>query len=179
MFFIPNACHMLKLAHNARADLKVFRDDAKQEIKWKHFQMLHEIQEEEGLKICYKLSKGHIQFQQHKMNVKVNDAMEYLKKSGHPDFVDVEGTIKVIRVVDQLFDLLNSRNPFGKRFKKPLFVHDAARWKQIINNSINYLIALTDKLGMPLIKNRRKTFLLGFIVRSTRERDLASLLLSK
>eukprot|EP00795_Rhopilema_esculentum_P003546 gene3546-2033_t len=73
-FFIPEACHMLKLARNALADLKFG-----------------------------------------------GDAMEYLKNSGHPDFVNAEGTIGFIRVTNQVFDLLNLKNPFGNGFKKHFF----------------------------------------------------------
>ena len=188
LFFIPDACHMLKLARNALADVKIFVDDAKQNVKWSHIQLLHTVQEEEGLKFANRLAKGHIEFQRHKMNVKVAaqtlsssvaDAIEFMMKSGHPDFADAQGTIRFIRVIDQLFDLLNSRSPFGKGFKKPLFLHDSARWKSTVQKSISYLIKLSDKSGTPLIKHRRKTFVLGFIVALTSIRDLACLLLAR
>ena len=135
-----------------------------------------------------KLSKGHIEFQRRKMNVKVAaqtlsssvaDAIEFLMKSGHPDFADAHGTIFFIRTVDQLFDLLNSRSPFGKGFTKPLFLHDAARWKGIVERSVNYLIKLTDKAGLPLIQHRRKCFVLGFITALTSIRDLSCHLLGR
>ena len=71
LFFIPDACHMLKLARNSLADLKVFLDDAKCEVKWDHIKILHAFQEDEGLKIGNKLAKGHIEFQRQRMNVKV------------------------------------------------------------------------------------------------------------
>ena len=109
----------------------------------------------------------------------VADAMEYLMKSGHPNFADAKGTIRFIRIIDQLFDLLNSRNPFGKGFKKPLFLHDDARWKSTIDRSINYLMSLTDKSGTPLIRHRRKTFVLGFIAALKNFGELASLLLTR
>ena len=188
LFFIPDACHMLKLARNSLADLKVFLDDAKCEVKWDHIKILHAFQEDEGLKIGNKLAKGHIEFQRQKMNVKVAaqtlsssvaDAIEYLMTSGHPKFADAEGTIRFIRIIDKLFDLLNSRNPFGKGFKKPLFLYDAARWKSTIDTSTSYLLSLTDKSGVPLIRHRRKTFILGFIAASKSVRELAYLLLTR
>ena len=73
------------------------------------------------------------------------------------------GPLFFIRIVDQLLDLLNSRSPFDKGFKKPLFLHDATRWKGIVERYVNYLIKLTDKAGLPLVKHRRKRFALGFI----------------
>ena len=158
LLFIPDACHMLKLAMNSPADLKVFLDDAKCEVKWDHIKILHAFQEDEGLKIGSKLSKGHIEFQRQKVNVNVAaqtlsssvaDAIEYLMTSGHPKFVDAEGTIRFIRIIDKTFDLLNSRILFGKGFNKPLFLYDAARWKSTIDTSISYLLSRTDKSGFP------------------------------
>ena len=120
---------MLKLARNSLADIKIFLD-AKCEVKGDHIKILHVFQEDEGLKIGNKLSKGHIEFQRQKMNVKVTaqtlsssvaDAIEYLMTSGHPKFADAEETIRFIRIIDKLFDLLNSRNQFGKGFKNPYF----------------------------------------------------------
>ena len=132
LLFIPNSCHMLKLARNSLADLKVVLDDTKCEVKWDHIKILHSFQEDEGLKIGNKLSKGHIEFQRQKMNFKVAaqtlsssvaDAIEYLMTSGHPKFADAEGTIRFICIIDKLFDQFNSRNPFGKGFKKPLSLY--------------------------------------------------------
>ena len=173
LLFIPDTCHMLKLARNSLADLKVVLDDAKCEVKWDHIKILHSFQEDEGLKIGNKLSKGHIEFQRQKMNVKVAaqtfsssvaDAIEYLMTSGHPKFADAEETIRFICIIDMLFDLLNTRNPFGKGLKKPLSLYDAARWKSTIGTSISYLLSLTDKSGVPLIKHRRKTFILASLL---------------
>ena len=79
---------MLKLARNALADVGEFVDDNGKTIKWTHIKFLHEIQEDEGLKFGNKISKGHIEFQKQKMNVKVAaqtlsssvaDAIQYLK----------------------------------------------------------------------------------------------------
>ena len=129
---------MLKLAHNAPADVKVFIDDEKNVIKREHIKSLHKIQEKEGLKFGNIFNLGHIGFQRHKMNVKVAaqtlsssvaDAINFLMKSAHPELVDAQGTIHFIRLVGQLFDLMNPRSPFRKGFKKPFFIHDSKRWK--------------------------------------------------
>ena len=188
LFFIPDASHMLKLARNSLADLKDFLDDAKCEVKWDHIKILHACQEDEGFKIRNKLSKGHIEFQGQKINVKVEaqtlsssvaNAIEYLMTSGHAKFADVEGTIRFICIIDKLFDLLNLRNPFGKGFKKPLFLYDAARWRSTIHTLASYLLSLTGNSGVPLIRHRRKTFILGFIAASKSVRELAYLLLTR
>ena len=139
LFFVPDACHMLKLARNALSDLKVLVSSEGSLIKWEHIEVLHKVQEGEGLKFANKLSTGHIEFHRHKMNVKVAaqtfsssvaDAIEYLMLSGHPALSDASATIEFIRIVDQLFDILNIRSPFGKCFKKPLFLCDHNTWKR-------------------------------------------------
>ena len=135
-----------------------------------------------------KLAKGHIELQRQKMNVKVAvqtlnssvvDTIEYLMTSGHPKFADAEGTIRFIRIIDKLFDLFSSRKSFGKGFKKPLFLYDATRWKSTIDTSMSYLLSLTDKSGVPLIRHSRKTFILGFIAASKSVRELAYLHLTR
>ena len=62
---------MLKLAWNALADVGEFVDNEGKVIKWRHIKLFHEIQENEGLKFGNKISKGYIEFQRQKMNVKV------------------------------------------------------------------------------------------------------------
>lgn len=188
LFFIPDACHMLKLARNALAEMKTFVDDSGNLIEWKYIKQLHDIQEEEGLKFANKLGKSHINFHKHKMNVKVAaqtlsssvaDAVEYLMKSGDSKFINATGTITFIRVIDQLFDLLNSRSAFSKGFKKPLFLHDSPRWISTIQKSVEYLIKLKDENGCLLVNHRRKTFVVGFIMALKSIKDLAMSLLSR
>ena len=159
-----------------------------QRIEWKYFQLLHEVQLEEGLKFGNRLSKSHMEFQRHKMNVKVAaqtlsssvaDAIEFLMKSGHPSFTHADATISFIRIIDKLFDLLNSKNLYAKGFKSPLKITNKAIWISTIENSISYLAKLTDINGVPLLKHRRKTFVLGLISAASSTRDLAIYLLTK
>jgi hypothetical protein len=60
LYFVPDVCHMLKLARNALGDLKELRDGDNNLIKWAHIKLLHEIQNDEGLKFANKLANGHI-----------------------------------------------------------------------------------------------------------------------
>ena len=165
---------MLKLARNALDELKVFIDsEGGGGIEWKFIELLHEEQTKFGLKFANSLSNRHIQYHRCKMNVKiasqtlsssVADALQYLKVSGHPSFCDSEGTIKFIRTIDKLFDLLNTRNPFGNGFKTPLKLSNKEVWENTIKSSIDYLLALRCVDGRPLDEHRRKTFIIGFIV---------------
>ena len=137
--------------------------------------MLHEIQQSEGLKFANRMSTQHIEFQRHKMNVRiaaqtlsssVADAIGYLQYIKHPGFEDAAGTIGFIRVIDQLFDVMNLKNPRGQGYKKPMSLQDRARWSTVFTDGISCLIRLTDVNGYPLIQHRRKTFVLGFVLAS-------------
>jgi hypothetical protein len=108
----------------------------------------------------------------------VADALEFLMKSGHPQLSDAAGTIKFIRIIDRLFDILNSRSPFGKRFKKPLSLHDVDQWCSIIDTSIYYLAHLKTSEDIPLLNHRRKTFVLGLITAASSIKNLAISLLN-
>jgi len=177
MFFVPDACHMLKLARNALADVKQFKDQEGNTIKWKHIEALHKLQDEQGLKFANKLSKGHVLFHRHKMNVSiaaqtlsssVADAIEFLMK-----------TIKFIRIIDRLFDVLNTKNLFGKGFKKPFSPTNFDYLNSIITESVQYLSLLTDTSGLPLLNHRRKTFVIGLIINAKSTACLSHRLLNQ
>ena len=60
---------------------------------------------------------------------------------------NAHGTINFIRIIDKLFDLLNSKNPFSKRYKKPLRLADKCECIDTLNSSIEYLSTLTHVNG--------------------------------
>ena len=117
LYFIPDPPHMLKLGRNALADLGVLKT-ADQTIEWRYFCKLHNIQTDEGLKFGNKLSKRHIEFKRLKMKVNVaaqtlsssvSDAMQLLMQFPSSGFENFGATIEFIRVLDRVFDILNSR----------------------------------------------------------------------
>ncbi len=61
----------------------------------------------------------------------VANAIEFLASSVKiPEFCHSKGTVKFIRVIDQLFDMLNSINPLGKGLKKPLKLQTKDTWEK-------------------------------------------------
>ncbi len=64
---ILDPCHMLKLAQNTLANLKVLKDPEGNEIRLDFIEKMHEVQEEAGLRAGNKLQKAHIQFGKMKM----------------------------------------------------------------------------------------------------------------
>ena len=121
VIMIADPSHMLKLARNALAFLGTITDEDGQKIQWHYFQQLHMLQQEEGVKMTNKLSFNHIKFERHKMNVRlaaqtlsssVVDAIEFLDVGmKNRKFQNSSGTVKFVRTIDRLFDMLNSRNP--------------------------------------------------------------------
>ena len=87
---------------------------------------------------------GHIRFEQQKMKVSlaaqalsssVATAIEHCSKVLKlPQFKNSEATVKFIRIIDCLFDLLNSRNAFGKGSKSPLKPENKDVWAQSLKS---------------------------------------------
>ena len=186
--FIPDPPHMLKLARNALGELKEMVDGSGGRIEWKFIELLHEEQIEEGIKFANKLSNAHIDFHRQKMKVRlaaqtlsssVADAIDFLRASGHHAFKDSEATVRFIRIIDRLFDLLNGKNPHGKGFKAPLTLLNRPIWDSVITESIEYLAALKDEHGKLILTHRRKTFAVGLIMAATSTRKLANELLTR
>jgi hypothetical protein len=186
VFFVPDPCHMVKLARNALADLWVMIDGEGRVIKWDHIVQLQEVQKSEGLNFANKLGQRHISFHRLKMKVNiaaqtlsrsVDDAISFLKDCNVPEFQDADGTIEFCYQIDRLFDLLNSKAWFASEFKRPVTVEYISEWKSHLDSACIYLSQLKATNGLPIINHRRKTFVRGFIMASKSVSSIASELL--
>ena len=127
---VLDVCHILKLVRNTLATQKIITDGNGGNIRWELIEELHKIQDEEGLRLGNRLRGAHIQWEKQKMKVNlaaqtisasVADAIEFCDLVLEiPAFHDSAPTVKFIRIFDHLFDILNSRNPYGKHYKSPL-----------------------------------------------------------
>ena len=124
-------------------------------MEWKFIRLLHEEQIKQGLKFGNKLRSRHINYHRHKMNVSiaaqtisssVADAIEFLRDTLHPSFANSLASIWFIRIFDCIFYLLNSRNPLGTGFKRPLRLVDKLMWSKTIDESVEYLSNLKEGL---------------------------------
>lgn len=95
----------------------------------------------------------------------VADAIDFCREQLKlPEFENSEATSKFIRVIDRLFDISNSRNPFAGGYKAP-FKLDNENWiKDFFLSAEIYLRNLTDLQGRKLVSSPRKTSFLGFIM---------------
>ncbi|XP_060855698.1 uncharacterized protein LOC132933424 [Metopolophium dirhodum] len=73
-------------------------------------------------------------------------------------------TVKFIRTIDRIFDFLNTRNPYGKGYKKPLYKSDIENMKKTIIPLVDYLLSLTNINGTFICDTPRRTFIIGFAV---------------
>ena len=98
----------------------------------------------------------------------VADAIGFLASSQEykNKFPNSSGTFKFIRIIDRLFDILNSGNPMGKGFKQPLRPESKATWEEILTSTAHYLLTLRTNNSQLLSTHARKTFVIGFQCRN-------------
>lgn len=152
VFVFWDVCHMVKLVRNTLGDKKVLTHrDSSYQIRWSYIEKLYEVQEAEGLRCATKLTKSHIQFGDNRMRVKyatqvlsnsVAKALDMCKILQLPGFFGSETTSKFCSMFDQIFDILNSKNPFALDFcKKPVSQKNLDSLScEIINVLIIYVI---------------------------------------
>ena len=175
VYAILDPCHMLKLGRNAPAELNAFVNSEGNTISWDFFSKLKEIQEDEGFNLANKLTSKHFEFQKKKMIValaaqtmssSVADRIEFLAKvMKHEQFQHSNATVEFIRVIDRLFDMLNSRSPIEKGFKQPLRSDTRETWEDIFKITAKYLLGLqTSQQDKLLSTHKRNTFIIGFVI---------------
>lgn len=173
VYMIFDACHLLKLVRNCMATQGTMVHD-KDKIQWSYIEMLHEIQQKDNLKLAYKLKAKHMQWDHHKMNVRlaaqtlstsVADAIDFLRDDfHHPNFVGSAKTTDFIRRIDKLFDYLNSKNPSVGGLKAPMRRDNFHERKIWLEEMLSYLAALQDVKGNKMCSGKKKTPWIGFII---------------
>ncbi|KAB0802988.1 hypothetical protein PPYR_05174 [Photinus pyralis] len=165
VYAVFDVCHMLKLVRNNWASSSVFLDPEGREIRWEFIDKLHHLQDAEGLYLGNKLRQKHVQWR--KAIMKVNIAAQTLSNSVDlklKDFENADATVKFIRNINDLYDILNSRNPFGKCMNTPLRASNEEYWRPRVENILEYLKNLKRIDGTPLYLTQKKVPFLGFII---------------
>ena len=103
----------------------------------------------------------------------------YLKNIEVPQFQDSSETAKFILTINNLFDILNSKNKYGKHYKSPITLDNLDELKCYVNETITYLTELKDSNGVKLIDGPRKTFIFRFALSSKSILAVAEHLLSR
>ena len=172
MVFDP--CHGIKLVRNAFADLRVLKDARGREIRWQYIQHLHELQVEEGVHAANKVRKAHVEFHRQKMKVSlaaqilsnsVADALKFCREELRlPQFVGSEATEEFIRIFNDAFDVMNSRNLHGKNLKAPMSLINEPLWMEVFQRTRDYILNLSLVDGTKIVQSRRKTGFVGFLM---------------
>lgn len=163
VYVILDPCHMLKLIRNCLASKGSLIDDNKNFIHWSYFVKLVQLQEKEGLHLGTKLRRRHIFWEQEKMKVvlaaqtfskSVADAMTFCKDTlKNPDFLHSTATSRFCIYINNIFDLLNSRNLFSKTpTKQCITLQNLNNIKAQVCDFITYLSSLKDHTGGTNIK---------------------------
>lgn len=170
---ILDACHMMKLARNTLAEYREIYVPFVGTAKWQHLEMLQKEQTMQQLTLGNKISKSHIQYQNQKMKVRLAVqifsasaamALRYMRLSGHSNFQDSQPTEDFLLKMNELFDYLNSRSPFGKGTKHPINSRNIEQRENFLREMKDYLLNLEDKNGNLLANTKRRTFIIGLIL---------------
>ncbi|XP_037089453.1 uncharacterized protein LOC119109804 [Pollicipes pollicipes] len=138
VYVLLDVVHMLKLQRNLLGEYKSFQLDG-EEVSWKYIQALYDLQHSGSIWAANKLSGLHVQYEKNKMKVKpaaqlfsslVGKALLYLEEPGHHEFIGAGATARFILLVDQVFNYLNSSNPYGKGFKTPVTANNLMQIKR-------------------------------------------------
>lgn len=128
IYVLLDAAHMLKLARNTIGSRDLIDGDGGI-ISWRYFQALYDAQKFLSYNLGNKLTKAHMQFESKKMNVRlaaetlsnsVADSMEFMKTECE-QFKDVDATAKFTRMINDVFDAMNSTGKEGAtEFKRTI-----------------------------------------------------------
>lgn len=165
IFIFPDPSHILKLIRNALAELQILLNANNNEINFKYLKILNELQEQEGLHLCNKISNRHINFFKQKM--KVNLATQLLSKSVAEaltfcsevlkleDFINAGPTITFISIMNDAFDILNSRKISDYNYKQALCEKNFDKINQFFETLTEYITTLKDRNGTPILNCKK------------------------
>ena len=117
-----DAPHTVKLLRNLLYEYKSVALPAAGVVGWEYIERHYSTQKTSKLSLSNKLARAHIDFRNQKMKVKlavqvfsnsVASSLEYLRLNALSGFQDSAVTEVFIRMVDRLFDSLNSRSVAG------------------------------------------------------------------
>ena len=112
---------MLKLARNAFTDIKILSTPSGEEISWEYVLALHRTQQKDVLNFANKLKSKHAQWQNQKMKVSVaaqilshsvSSAITFSQNLQVPKFKESKAISKFNLLMNNLFDILNSKSKF-------------------------------------------------------------------
>ncbi|OWK13629.1 THAP9 [Cervus elaphus hippelaphus] len=166
-----DSCHLLKLIRNAFQNFQSIQF-INGTAHWQHLVELAALEEQELShmeRIPRKLAnlKNHIlktNCASQVFSESVVRALECLLSLGLPPFQNCVGTIHFLRLINNLFDILNSRNFYGKEFKGPLLPETFNKINHVLTEAKTIFVTLSDTSNNQILKGKRKLGFLGFLL---------------
>ena len=155
---IFDICHMVKLARNAFSDMKIFCTPSGEYISWDYVVSLHRAQQKNVL------HHGKVSVAAQTFSHSVSTAITFLRELKLKDFQNGKATSDFILLMNNLFDMRNSKSKFGKNSKRPIPNENVFDIEASLNDSIQFVRSLKDTGGNPLVKGPRQTFITGFSI---------------
>lgn len=170
---ILDPCHMVKLLRNSFEFYKVFIDTDGNKIEWNYLCLLNEQQRDETFHLANKVRDRHINFKNQRMKVKlatqlfsqsVAEAIQFCRTNLKINkFQRSEPTEKFVLIINNIFDIFNSRNLYFYGFKKALNSCNVSVIFEYLSMASEYITNLKLQDGTLLINSARKTGFLGFL----------------
>ncbi|KAM5282749.1 DNA transposase THAP9 isoform 2-T4 [Hipposideros larvatus] len=166
-----DSCHLLRLIKNAFQSFQSIRF-INGTAQWQHLVELVAL-EEQKLSNMKKIPRKLANLKNHvlKMNCAAQlfsegaaSALECLLSLGLPPFQNCTGTIYFIRLINNLFDIFNSRNYYGKGHKGPLMPETFSKIDHVLIEAKTIFVTLSDTSNNQIIKGKRKLGFLGFLL---------------
>lgn len=166
-----DSCHLLRLIRNAFQSFQSIQF-MNGTAHWRHLVELAALGEQElagmeGLPGRLADLKNHVL----KMNCaaqvfseSVAGALEGLLSLGLPPFQNCIGTVHFLRLINNLFDIFNSRNCYGKGLKGPLLPETYSKINRVLIEAKTIFVTLSDASNNQIIKGKRKLGFLGFLL---------------
>lgn len=175
IYVFLDASHMLKLSRNIIANKKVIYDRDNNPIEWRFIEELEKYQRENKCNVANKINKRHIQWDRCKMSVRVAaetlsnstaDAIDLLRSNGVSGFEGSEATSKYLRMVNNSFDILNSKYDDAIRFKRLISASTQAEYFEFFDEAIEYFqgLKLSANAKKPILETKSKTPFFGIIL---------------
>lgn len=167
--------HMIKLVRNTLGEKLSFVNSDDKFIKWEYFVKLNELQEKESFHLANKLRSQHINFKKQKMKVRfatqlfsesVAIALQFCAEVLLlEEFKGVGPTVEFTNIMNNLFDIFNSRNLLQYCYKKPLSEKNFNATCEFLDKVDAYISGLrTSQNGTLLLDSQRYTGFLGLKV---------------
>lgn len=166
-----DSCHLLRLIRNAFQNFQSIQF-INGTAHWQHLVELVSLEEQE-LSNLETIPKTLENLKNHVLKVNcaaqlfsesVASALECLLSLGLPPFQNCIGTIHFVRLINNLFDIFNSRNYYGKGHKGPLMPETFSKINHVLMEAKTIFVTLSDTSNNQIIKGKRKIGFLGFLL---------------